>query len=89
VAQEHSKEREGMNSTVISSKQLDNKCWSAKRFLDQCEKCNLVQSCDLPSASQGRIKILQNRVVKAKTEIAEREQKIEQLLEKIGQGLAG
>jgi len=78
-----------VNSTIVSSKELGTKCWSAIRFLGECQKCSRVISCVLPEATQARIKIAHQRILVAKSQIENERAKIEALLQEAGKELAG
>ena len=58
-----------MKHKIISSKDLDIRCWSPMRYLDSCEDCQRVERCNLPEGNKGRIKILDNRIKEAKGHI--------------------
>lgn len=78
-----------MNSTVVKSSDMGTKCWSALRFLNECQKCSRVESCDLPGATQARIKIVHQRINMSRSQIEHEQHKIENLLEEAGKELAG
>ena len=69
-----------MKHKVISSKDLDIRCWSALRHLDSCEDCDRVQRCKLPEGRQGRINRLNIQIEVAKNNIRrwEEEKKLEE-----------
>ena len=85
-----------MKQTAIPSQVFDTKCWSAKRFLNECHSCNRVLSCELPTATFGRIVVVRNQVneledniKRTKHTIVEKLGKIEELLEANAKELAG
>lgn len=78
-----------MNSTVVSSKDMGTKCWSALRFLSECHKCGKVEKCDLPQAVHARIKIAHQRIALSRSQIDYERAKIENLLQEAGKELAG
>jgi len=85
-----------MTHTVIPSQVFDTKCWSAKRFLNECHSCNRVLSCELPTATFGRIVITRNQIneledniKRTKETLVEKLGKVEALLEANAKELAG
>lgn len=78
-----------MNATVVKSSDMDTKCWSALRFLNECHKCTRVESCELPGATQARIKITHQRIDMSRRQIEHERQKIENLLQEAGKEMAG
>ncbi len=52
-----------MKISVVSSSDLDKRCWSAKRYVDppECHECDRVRSCELPEAYAGRLRLALNK----------------------------
>ena len=48
------------------SKIADGSCISALRFTGSCDTCDRVMKCELPEAREGRIKLFEDKIDKAK-----------------------
>jgi len=60
-----------MKTTIVNSSQLGTGCWSAKRFTDGCCDCRRVETCDLPEAAKGKIKLFEAKLTKNKKKLDE------------------
>lgn len=58
-----------MKHRVINSKDLDLKCMSALRYLDECDNCDKVQRCELPEGKKGQIKLLSKKILETKEKL--------------------
>ena len=77
------------NTVIVHSSIVDTRCWSAKRFLNKCEDCSMVNSCEVPCAVGGRIKLAQAKISSAQNRIQEAKARIESLLEEAAKEMAG
>jgi len=55
-----------MKAKIVNSSMLkDAECWSAKRFLDSCHECKIVESCSknrgMPESKKGFIRLMRQR----------------------------
>lgn len=75
-----------MKHTVISSKDLDIRCWSALRYLDSCDECNRVQKCELPEGKKGQIKLLSSQILETKEKLRSLQEQRNELNYKLNRG---
>ena len=64
---------------IVNSKDLDNKCWSADRQFDHCERCQRVDRCKLPTAKNGRIRVQKESVKFFEQKLADAKKKLAEL----------
>lgn len=55
-----------MKTAIIKASQLGLDCWSPNRFVGSCDTCSRVMRCKLPEAREGRVKLLNKRIEKAR-----------------------
>lgn len=75
-----------MKHTIVSSKDLDIKCWSALRYLDECNNCNRVQKCELPEGKKGQIKLLTKQILETKEKLSGLQEQRNELNYKLKRG---